>query len=50
MNVLFSGANRFFSKLIKHEILWNTCSSYSGSFMVDAGVLFSNIKTPLSNV
>ena len=43
MNVLFWGLS---SKLLKQDTLWNAWNRHSRSFMIDTGILFSNMQWP----
>ena len=46
MNVLFWGTGDFPVSYSKRDTSWNAWNRYSGSFMVDTGILFSNMKFP----
>ena len=46
MNVLSWGSGEFPVSNSNRDILWwNACNRHSGSFMVDTGILFSNMKS-----
>ena len=44
MNVLFWGPGDFPVSYSNRDTLWNAWNRHSGSFMVDTGILFSNMK------
>ena len=46
MNVLFWGPGDFPVSYSKRDTSWNAWNRHSGSFMVDTGILFSNMKFP----
>ena len=46
MNVLFWGPGYFPVSYSNRDTSWNAWNHHSGSFMVDTGVLFSNMKYP----
>ena len=49
MNVLFWGPGDFSVSYSNRDTLWNAWNRHSGSFMIDTGILFSNMN-PLTNV
>ena len=50
MNVLFWGPGDFAVSYSNRDTSRNAWNGHSGSFMVDTGILFSNMKYPLKNV
>ena len=46
MNVLFWGPGDFPVSYSNRDTSWNAWNRHSGSFMVDSGILFSNMKFP----
>ena len=46
MNVLFWGPGDFPASYSNMDTSWNAWNRHSGSFMVDTGILFSNMKYP----
>ena len=46
MNVLFWGPGDFPVSYSNMDTSWNNWNRHSGSFMVDTGILFSNMKSP----
>ena len=46
MNVLFWGPGDFPVSYSNRDTSWNAWNRHSGSFMVDTGILFSNMKFP----
>ena len=46
MNVLFWGPDDFPVSYSNRDTSWNAWNRHSGSFMVDMGILFSNMKCP----
>ena len=46
MNVLFWGPDDFPVSYSNRDTSWNAWNRHSGSFMVDTGILFSNMKCP----
>ena len=46
MNVLSLGPDDFPVSYANKDTLWNAWNRHSGSFMVNMGILFSNIKSP----
>ena len=49
MNVLFWGPGDFPVSYSNRDTSWNAWNRHSRSFMVDTGILFSNMKCPLTN-
>ena len=49
MNVLFLGPGDIPVSFINRDTWWKACNRHSGSFMVDMGILFSNMKFSLTN-
>ena len=50
INVLFRGPRDFPVSYSNRDTSWNAWNRHSGSFMVDTGILFSNIKFPSHDV
>ena len=50
MNVLFWGSCDFPVSYQNRDTWWNAWKRHSGSFMVDTGNFFSNMKSPLSRM
>ena len=48
MNVLFWGLGDFPVSYLSKDTSWNAWNRHSGSFRVDTGLLFSNVRSPLS--
>ena len=46
MNVLFWGPGDFIVSYSTRDTSWNAWNRHLGSFMVDKGILFSNMKSP----
>ena len=46
MNILFWGSGDFPVSYFNRDTSWNAWNRHSGSFMVDTGILFSNMKSP----
>ena len=46
MNVLFWGPGDILISYSNRDTSWNAWNRHSGSFMIDTGILFSNMKSP----